>query len=276
MNTQMYNNVIFRENLGRLMACGMNIITPACGELACGETGDGRLADIPDIVDAVLYVKHAKRPLSGKTCVVTAGPTREMIDPVRFLSNPSTGRMGFEMARALRVMGANVVLVTGPSSLRPPFDVEVNRVESAADMEREIKGLIGETDILVMTAAVADWRPEHRHGSKLKKSEFGGEIKLVRTVDILAEISAAEHSALVVGFALETDDADTNGLKKLEEKSLDLVVINTESSESGFASADNSGILIDRYGKRTEVPKMDKYHMSELIVDRIISMLDID
>ncbi len=276
MNTQMYNNVIFRENLGRLMASGINIISPACGELACGETGDGRLADIPDILDAVLYVKYSKRSLSGKTAIVTAGPTREMIDPVRFLSNPSTGKMGFEMARALRARGANVILVSGHSTLRPPFDVELVKVESASDMEGKVKGLINEADILVMTAAVADWRPEKKCGHKLKKNEFDGGLKLVRTDDILKELTEIDHHALIVGFALETDDAENNALKKLEEKSLDMVLVNMESPDSGFAVSENSGVLIDRFGKKTQIPRMDKYHMSELIVEKIAQQLGLD
>lgn len=271
MNTQMLEHGAVQENLSTLRKRGIEIIEPGEGWLACGWTGKGRLAEPEEIVSRVKARLDAKSTLAGEVVVVSAGPTAEPLDPVRWFTNRSSGKMGFRLAEAARERGARVILVSGPSVEADPDGVEVIRVTTAAEMKEAIVGRFDEASILVMAAAVADYRPEAVEASKIKKGSGPLAIKLVRTEDILQEVARRRRpDQTVVGFAAETEELESRARKKLEDKNLDLVVANDVSKEgAGFATDTNEVLLIDRDGNSEALPLMSKRRVADRILDRI-------
>ena len=274
MNTRMYLHPSTQKNLDALGERGVVVIDPGEGELACGDEGIGRMAEPSGIMEVLeRELKHAS-DFAGKRVVVTAGATREHIDPVRFISNPSTGRMGFAIADRAYRRGAEVVLVSGPTDLPCPAGAKLVTVVSAAEMKQAVMDNLPGTDTLIMTAAVADFRPAARMPKKIKKRDGVPEIELERTEDIIGEVQKVRGKCLVVGFAAETDDVVENARKKLAEKGMDLVVANKVGKpDSGFAADTNMAALIGIGDEDVELAMMSKSELAELVLDRVAEML---
>ncbi len=272
MHEGMYLNSITQDNLAKLKARGFTIIEPAHGRLASGNIGKGRLPDTETLIGAVKQVLGKNGDLAGKHIVVTAGGTQEPIDPVRVISNRSSGKMGYALAEAARDRGATVLLIAAPTSLPDPTGVKTVHVESAAEMKAAVNRAITKADVLIMAAAVADYKPETAAPSKIKKE--GAEIltlKLVKTPDILAE---AKGDFIKVGFAAESEDLVANARKKLEKKNLDLIVANDISDPaSGFGTDTNQVTIISRDGKPETLPLLPKSEVAAKIMDRVGKML---
>lgn len=257
MNGQMWRASAVRENLARLRARGVEVLGPGTGDQACGEVGEGRMLEPIEIADALMAMAETETgraseagALAGLRVMVTAGPTREALDPVRFITNHSTGKMGYALAEAAREAGAVVTLVSGPTALEPPRGVELVSIESAADLHRAVIERIAGEDVFVAAAAVADYRPQSFSSSKLKKAPGPRSIALERTVDVLAEVGALERPPFTLGFAAETDDVERNARSKLERKRLDLIAANRVGvAGSGFAADDNALTVYWRGGQ---------------------------
>ena len=218
MNTSMYENPIFKENVRKLIEYGYKFIVPESGFLACGESGTGRLADLNHIMDGVVYSLTSNKPLNGKKILVSAGATREYIDPARFISNPSTGKMGYELAKQLKAYGGEITLISGYSQLPVPYDVEFIKVVSANDMYQAVMKHSVESDIICMVSAVSDWTPTNPSTTKMHKNNFDGKLEMKRTKDILYELGQQKGNRFLVGFGLETDDVRKNAINKLNNK----------------------------------------------------------
>jgi phosphopantothenoylcysteine decarboxylase/phosphopantothenate--cysteine ligase len=273
MNVNMFEHPAVVENLEILRARGVGVVEPGTGYLACGWLGKGRLAEVEDIVGAAMRTLGRKTDLKDEAVLVTAGPTVEDIDPVRFVSNRSTGRMGYRIAEAARDRGARVVLVSGPTSLVPPGGLEFVAVRSAEDMARAVAAHAPRATVVVMAAAVSDYRPEVVSPQKLKKSEGAARLDLVRTPDILRGLGESKGGRTLVGFAAETEDVAANARKKLAEKRLDLVVANDVSRpDAGFATERNAALLLDADGGQEEVPLVSKRELAERILDRVAAL----
>jgi phosphopantothenoylcysteine decarboxylase/phosphopantothenate--cysteine ligase len=272
MNDRMYRNPAVQENIARLKARGAAFVEPGTGSLACGTVGQGRLADTELIVRAVASCLPAPE-LAGTTVLVTAGPTREALDAVRFISNPSTGKMGFAIATAARKRGANVILVAGPTQTVPPSGVDFVRVTSAADMYKAVMARAAQADIVIMAAAVSDFTPSAPAERKIKKQEAPTVIHLERTEDILSHLGSLPGKRMLVGFAAETDDVVVNARKKLKEKNLDMIVANDLLQQgAGFASDTNSVVMLLKSGESVELPLMSKAEIGERIIDEVIKV----
>jgi phosphopantothenoylcysteine decarboxylase/phosphopantothenate--cysteine ligase len=270
MNVNMYEHPAVQENLATLRARGVAVVEPGSGYLACGWLGKGRLAEPVEIVDAAMAVLARRRDLEGETVLVTAGPTVEDIDPVRYVSNRSSGRMGYRLAEAARDRGARVVLVSGPTSLEAPHGVEVVRVRSAEEMQRAVSAQVGPATVVIAAAAVSDYRPASSSPSKIKKGEGPVGLELVRTPDILQGLGQSKGERVLVGFAAETEDVVANARGKLESKNLDLVVANDVSAEgAGFGGDTNAVVLLRRGGSRVDVPLSSKREVAERILDEV-------
>jgi len=254
MNVRMFENPITQENLKKLKSLGWEMVEPQSGYLACREEGKGKLADVEDIVDSVTYWFIPKL-LKGKKVVVTAGATREYLDPVRFISNPSSGKMGYEIAKIAKGMGAEVVLISGKTCLKPPYGVKTVYVESVEEMKNEALKHFESADFYISAAAVGDYRPLEFSEKKIKKGEGELLLKLERTPDILKLIGERKReSQVVVGFAAETDNLVENALKKLKKKNLDFIVANRVTREkSPFGSDENSVVIISKEGKSEKI-----------------------
>ena len=275
MNTGMYDNPATQRNLETLRGFGVQIVEPGVGMLACGDEGRGRLADLEDLVDATYYAMTVQKPLAGRRVVVTAGPTREALDPVRYVSNHSTGRMGYEMARAALALGAReVTLISGPTALRAPYGVRMVPVVSAREMESAVLAALPQADLLVKAAAVGDFRPASVADQKIKKGEGGLTVDLVKNPDILAEACAARQPGqVIVGFAMETQDLIANAKAKLEKKGADMIVANSLTEEgAGFGGETNVASLLTASGVE-KLPKMSKLALSEEILRRAAGMI---
>lgn len=269
MNVNMFRHPAVLENLATLRSRGVGVIEPGSGYLACGWLGEGRLAETPDIVEAAMAALARRRDMEGETVLVTAGPTVEDIDPVRFVSNRSSGRMGYRLAEAARDRGARVILVSGPTSVPPPARVDLVRVRSAEEMEKAVARRVGDATVVAMAAAVSDYRPAAVSPAKLKKTDGATRLELVRTPDILRSLGASKGQRFLVGFAAETEAVVENARKKRSEKRLDLIVANDVSGEgAGFASERNAATLIDELGE-VEVPLSSKRELAERIWDRV-------
>lgn len=259
----------------RLRDGGVHVVEPVEGELASGEVGFGRLPE-PEVAAEALEASLSPQDLAGRTVVVSAGPTREHVDPVRFLSNPSTGRMGYAVARVAARRGARVVLVSGPTDLATPPGVQRVDVVSAAEMAVAVKAAAESVDAVVMTAAVADFRPRTLHDDKLKKDAFGGDapaIPIEPTTDILAALGAAKGGRILVGFAMETADLLANARRKLVSKNLDLIVANDlRTPGAGFGTVTNVVTIVDAEGAE-ELPRISKEDVAGRILDRVASIL---
>ncbi len=270
MNVNMFGNPAVQENLAILRARGVGVVEPGTGYLACGWLGKGRLAEVGEIVEAAMAALGRRRDLEGETVLVTAGPTVEDIDPVRFVSNRSSGRMGYRLAEAARDRGASVILVSGPTSLPAPHGVEVVAVRSADEMQRAVSARVGPATVVIAAAAVSDYRPASASGSKLKKTDGALKLDLVRTPDILEGLGKAKGGRVLVGFAAETEDLLVNARKKLEAKNLDLVVANDVSAAgAGFGGDTNTVVLLRKDGGRSEVPLASKREVAERILDEV-------
>lgn len=274
MNTHMYESRAVSRNLDTLASDGCHIVTPASGELACGTTGAGRLPEPSVIVDR-LQKCLAPIDLVGKRVLVTAGPTREAIDPVRFISNPSSGKMGYAIARAAEYRGADVVLVSGPTALAPPVNVTMVGVTSAQEMANAVFEHMEDRHIIIKTAAVADYRPQDRAAHKIKKHAHQNELvlSLKPNLDILKALGQRKEHRILVGFAAETRDLKHNAQKKLMAKNLDLIVGNLIGPpESGFGSDTNSVTLFFKDGIVEALPNMDKDEVAHVVLDRIAAL----
>ena len=261
MNVHMYDHPAVLRNIDTLYRDGYRFIEPSEGYLACGYVGKGRLEE-PENITA-LVVEHFKpkyQPLKGKKVVVSAGPTRERVDPVRYLTNFSSGKMGYAMAEAARDLGANVVLVSGPTDLAEPTGMKVVQVESAQNMYEAIMAEYDTSNIVIKTAAVADYRPKSAHGQKMKKQPGDAVLELERTIDILASLGAQKKDQLLIGFAAETNDVVEYGMQKLKRKNADYIIANDVTEEgSGFGTDTNSVVLIskDSNEKFKQLPKKE-------------------
>lgn len=269
MNVHMFENSIVQDNLGRLRAAGIHVIGPESGILACGYTGVGRLSE-PEVIVEEVRALLSPKDLTGERLLVTAGANREAIDPVRFLSSRSTGRMGYAAARAARRHGAEVTLITGPSTLTPPTGVTVVATVTAIDMHRAVLRAYPRATGVVMTAAVADYRPERVAPQKLSKGKGPMRLTLVRNPDILSELGQRKGNRLLIGFAAETHDVRQRAMRKLREKHLDLIVANdVTETDAGFESETNRVQLIDRRGGCEELPLLSKDAVAERLCDWI-------
>jgi len=276
MNTRMWEGPAVQENLASLRARGWHVVGPSSGELADGDVGEGRLADPVEIAAAAARIL-GPRDLAARRVLVTAGPTREHIDPVRYLSNPSTGKMGFEVARAAARRGASVLLVSGPSALRDPDGVRVVRVSTAEEMAAAVLGAAGEQDLLVAAAAVSDYRPRESLVSKRKKAEGAESLDLERTTDILAtlgnRLAGQPHSPVLVGFAAETEDVVQNAREKLRRKHCDLVVANAVGAPGAGFGSDRNRVSLVGLAEVVEV-EGTKGEVADFILDRVVPLLD--
>ena len=275
MNTGMYENPATQENLRILRGRGISIVEPASGLLACGDEGRGRLADLPVIEEAISYALQTGKPLCGKRVLVSAGATREALDPVRFITNHSTGKMGYAIALAARAMGARVTLVSANVALRDPYDVEVVPVVSAQEMYDAVMERLPEADIVVKTAAVADYRPAETAGEKIKKSDGALTLSLTRTRDILYEVCQKKAPGqLVCGFSMESENLLENSRQKLRRKGCDLRVANSlRTPGAGFGVDTNVAWLLTEGGEQ-ELPLMSKRELAAVIMGKLAAMLE--
>lgn len=272
MNTHMFNSQPVQRNLGILKNMGYHILDPDAGDLACGTTGPGRLPQ-PQVITDVLESLLTPKTLRSKNIVVTAGPTREAIDPVRFISNPSSGKMGYALARAAEMRGANVILISGPSALTPPPNIRISQVTTAEEMLNAVLDYAGHADIIIKCAAVSDYRPVRQSTQKIKKSQDKVELTLERTQDILKAVASRKDKQIVVGFAAETQDLETYATEKLKAKNLDMIVGNLIGPEdSGFVSDTNRVTIYYKDGRREPVDLMTKEELADLLLDRIAAL----
>ena len=269
MNTHMYQNPATQTNIETLKARGIHVMEADSGYLACGYVGAGRMKEPSEIVAFAKSIMMPSSDFSGKRVLVSAGPTREYIDAVRYLSNPSTGRMGYAIAQNAALRGADVTLVTGPSVIDSPKSVNVVRVTSAAEMDAAVTKAFDSADILIMAAAVADYTPKDRIQNKLKKAGDLS-VELVRTTDILKKLGPEKGKRIVVGFAAETDNTENYAKEKLLKKNLDLIALNDITQpDAGFGKATNHVILFKKDGSRKELKTDTKEKIAEQILDEI-------
>ena len=274
MNVHMWQNPATQANVKTLVSRGVQVVGPATGRLACGDVGAGKLEDVNVIVAAALARVRAHGSLAGKRVVITAGPTHEPIDPVRYLSNASSGKMGYALAQAAAAHGAEVTLVSGPVSQHKPTGVKLVGVTTAAEMLAATQEAFESADAAILAAAVSDYRPAKSSDHKLKKAAEPLEaLELVENEDILATISAARGGRVVIGFAAETNDVIDNARKKLEHKGCDLIVANDVSRADSTFGADTDLVTLvgDKYEE--ELPLMSKPEVAEAIIERLVTML---
>jgi phosphopantothenoylcysteine decarboxylase/phosphopantothenate--cysteine ligase len=269
MNTRMYESKAVQRNLDTLRSDGYVVLEPGFGQLACGTTGPGRLPEPEEIIDRFLGCLSPK-DLKGKKILVTAGPTVEPIDPVRFISNPASGKMGFAIARAAEHRGAEVVLVSGPTRLRDPVNVTIIKVRTADEMARAVFEQMDQADVIIKSAAVSDYRPEKPEAHKIKKEKNEWVLRLQPTPDILKTLGRQKKHQILVGFAAETRDLEKNATQKLAEKNLDIIAGNlVGGGDSGFESDTNRVTLFFKDGSREALPLMEKMDIAHILLDRI-------
>ncbi|MFZ0060983.1 MAG: bifunctional phosphopantothenoylcysteine decarboxylase/phosphopantothenate--cysteine ligase CoaBC [Pyrinomonadaceae bacterium] len=278
MNTSMWNHPATQRNLAQLRQDGVHILEPDEGEMACGTIGPGRLSEPERIVGAALEIlgrsQSPRQDLAGEHLLITTGATREELDPVRFISNRSSGRMGFAIAQAARDRGAQVTAVAGITTVTPPTGVNIIRASSAAEMQAAVAQEISAASIFIAAAAVADYRPTQRAAEKIKKSESSLNLSLERTPDILSEVAASRtNGLLVVGFAAETEDVLQNALLKLNAKKLDAIIANDVSRDDiGFDNEMNAVTILTQDAAPRELPAMTKSEAAHLILDEIVRL----
>lgn len=268
----MFRNSIVQENLQKLAAHGMEIIPPQVGRLACADVGEGKM---PDESVLMAYIRKAaayEKDMKGLRVVVTAGPTQEPIDPVRFISNHSTGKMGFAVARAAMERGAEVTLICGPTAIEPPLLVNVVRVQTAAQMLEAVENHFPQCDMLIKSAAVADYTPAEYHDSKVKKHDGDLSLPLQRTTDILKEMGAQKQPGQqVCGFSMETDHLLENSRKKLLEKNLDLIVANSLKDQGAGFGVDTNIVTLISQQEMQQLPLMTKEEVAHRILDNLLA-----
>lgn len=271
MNVNMWNHPATQANLEILRKRGVRIVEPGAGYLACGMTGPGRLAENEAIVAAAMEALGAAQDLAGEVVLITAGPTREKIDPVRYLTNRSSGRMGYALAEAALRRGARVLLVTGPTALTPPGAAEVTQVETAEEMRQAVLKLLPESKIIIMTAAVSDYRPKSIAAQKIKRAGATS-LPLEPTADIVSELAQKKKSQLIVGFAAETENVLDNARKKLISKSLDAIVVNDVSREGVGFDSDRNAVAILTDQDIVEVPETTKWELAQRVLDQVVRL----
>lgn len=274
MNEAMYLHPRTQANIEALKALGVEFVEPDQGYLACGDEGWGRLAEPETIVREGLSLVGGGESLKGKVVLVTAGPTREFMDPVRFLSNPSSGKMGYELAREALRRGADVILVSGPATLPPPPGAKLERVTTAAEMKDAVLGAFPKADVVLMAAAVSDFRFKEVHPEKAKKADVAGAIAIERTEDILALLGRKKKRQVLVGFAAETRDVVPNARKKMAEKGADLVVANSVGEGRGFGMDTTEVHIIRPSGPVRSTPRLTKREVSRTILDEVEAVLE--
>jgi phosphopantothenoylcysteine decarboxylase / phosphopantothenate---cysteine ligase len=271
MNTRMWDHPSVQANLHTLMMRGVHVIQPEVGQMACRTYGPGRLAPVEEIVDYVVGILNRHRDFEGRKVLVTAGPTVEDIDPVRYISNRSSGKMGYAIAQAARDRGANVVLVSGPTELRFPSMI---RVRTTEEMHRAVLENSVDADVVIKAAAPLDYRPKTVAPQKIKKTKSDLTLHLEPTTDILSELGQRKNGKVLVGFAAETENHVQHGLEKLKGKNLDLIVVNPANGpDSAFDSDMNHATLIDASGQIEEIPLVTKRVMADKILDRVVQLL---
>ncbi|MDU2122331.1 MAG: bifunctional phosphopantothenoylcysteine decarboxylase/phosphopantothenate--cysteine ligase CoaBC [Clostridium celatum] len=272
MNTNMYQNRIVQGNIEKLKSYGYEFIEPASGRLACGDIGIGKLADVNTIVERVLAeLSDREKDLKGKKVLVSAGPTIAPIDPVRYLTNRSTGKMGYAIAEEARDRGAEVILVSGPTNLNPPKNVRIINIKTNEEMKNEVLNNFEWADIVIKSAAVADYKAKEYSKEKIKKGEGDLNICLTRDNDILKSLGDIKTHQILVGFAAESNDVLKNAEKKLKNKNLDFIVANDiTSSDTGFGSEDNKVVIISKNNEKLELEKMSKKEVASNIFDMIL------
>lgn len=275
MNTNMYENPIVQDNLRTLEKYGMQVISPASGYLACGDTGAGKMPEPETLFAHIEAAIACEKDLAGKKVLVTAGATREALDPVRYLTNHSTGKMGYAIAKAAMLRGAEVTLVSGQTSLTPPLFVKTVSIVSAQDMYEAVESRFDDTDILIMAAAVADYRPKEFIDHKIKKKDDDNYLELARTTDILGTLGARKKPGqFLCGFSMETENLVENSAVKLEKKNLDMIVANNlRTAGAGFGTDTNVVTLIDPEGM-TELPILSKLEVAHRILNHITNGLE--
>ncbi len=272
MNDNMFTNPVTQENIEKLKARGFIFVSSGYGRLACGREGIGRLADTGTIIGTIKQVLGRSCDLVGKRILVTAGGTREPIDPVRYIGNRSSGKMGYALAEAARDRGAEVKLITTVTCLPETVGIDVIPVNTAAEMKKAVAGAVKDADALIMAAAVADYQPETAAKAKIKRESPTLTLNLVKTLDILAEVKG---DFIRVGFAAESEDLVANAQRKLKAKKLDLIVANDiTDKDSGFGADTNKVTIIDKSGKVEELPLMSKREVADRVLDRVAGLLD--
>lgn len=271
MNVNMWNHPATQANLEILRKRGVRIVEPGSGYLACGMTGPGRLAENDAIVSALLEVLGSAQDLAGETVLITAGPTREKIDPVRYLTNRSSGRMGYALAEVAIRRGARVLLVSGPTALTPPASAELTRVESTEQMRDAVLNLLPQTTIVIKTAAVCDYRPKSTAGQKMKR-KGPMTLDLESTPDILKDISLKKGTQILVGFAAETENVLENARQKLVSKNLDAIVVNDVSREGVGFDTDRNAVTIITREDVVEVPQTTKWEVAQRVLDQVVRL----
>ncbi len=275
MNVKMWQSPVVQNNVAKLKSYGYHFVEPAEGDLACGSTGKGRLAEIPEIVEKIEDL-FTPKDFKGRKVLVTAGPTLEPIDPVRYITNPSSGKMGFSLAKMARRRGADVLLITGPTDLTlPRHDIPVIRVTTAREMYEAVMDNFEAYEVIIKAAAVADFRPKDLCPSKIKKGDFETlMLELERNPDILAELGQRKGERILVGFAAETDQLLENALEKLHKKNLDLIVANDVTQPgAGFRYDTNQVKIIDRSGRIRSLPLMSKDLIADIILNEVLRIL---
>lgn len=276
MNDKMWGNPAVQENIRTLRKRGVGIVDPEAGELACGTIGLGRLAEPESLLEAVRERLLRQTDLAGLRILVTAGPTREPLDPVRFITNRSSGKMGYAIARQAQGRGAEVTLISGPTHLEPPFGVTLLNCQRTGEMAEQVLDRLPGCDVLIMTAAVGDFAPESVQKEKIKKSgEEPLTLKLHPTQDILNEVAEKKSNQLIIGFAAESENIVQSATEKLHRKQLDMIVANDISAPGiGFQSDNNQVILIDRNARVEALPLLAKTEIADILLDRILGKLN--
>ncbi len=273
MNTRMYQNPIVQDNMKTLVSYGMEVIRPARGYLACGDTGEGKMPD-PEVLYEYIVKALTPKDMAGKKVLVTAGPTREKIDPVRYISNHSTGKMGYAIARQAMMRGADVTLVSGKVNIEPPMEVKTVPVVSAADMAQAVKEAAPEQDIIIKAAAVADYRPRVTADEKLKKKDEELSVELERTEDILAFLGAhRKEGQFLCGFSMETEHMLENSRAKLEKKNIDMIVANNLKQEGAGFGTDTNVVTFLTRDETVELPIMSKEEVADRLLNHIMKAL---
>jgi len=272
MNSRMYENPVVQDNIKRLSDADVKIVEPDAGLLASGDVGIGRLPAVEAIGES-LRCLLSRQDLAEERILITAGPTQEPIDPVRFISNPSSGKMGYALGRAARRRGADVILISGPSSLADPWGLKVIKVRTAEEMFKAVMAHASKSTIIIKAAAVSDWRPARLYKHKVKKNEIEPSLPLEQTPDILKELGKSKQDQVLVGFAAESRDLQENARAKLVEKNLDMVVANlVGAGDSGFGSDNNQVTLFYQDGYTEAFPLMKKDALADLLLDRVIDI----
>lgn len=272
MNTRMYEHPATRENMEKLQCFGYHLVEPASGMLACGDTGKGKMPEADELLEYLIYACAFDKDLTGKKVLVTAGPTQEAMDPVRYITNHSTGKMGYALAKNAARRGAEVVLVTGPVNLRTPLFVEAVPVVTAQQMYEAVDAHFDGQDIVIMSAAVADYRPAHIASEKMKKTEGQNVVELERTKDILGSMSQRKKHQFLCGFSMETERLLENSRKKLEKKNLDLIAANSLRMEGAGFGTDTNIITLITKNETQQLPQMSKDEAAAVIIDRILEL----